>query len=233
MKIFAIDSPLMNILSKIADLLILNLITLVMCIPIVTAGASFTAMHYCCLKLARGHETSMWKQFFHSFKDNFKQSTLIWLLFLVIMGFIGYDFVLMYNNPTELSSFVFGGLLVFTIILLFGGSMVFPVQAKFYNTIPVTIKTGFIFSFRHFFKTLVFFVLKLLPLVLMLLGNIGIMVFPLILCFCFSAPGFVAAKLYDKSFQEAEDIIFAKEAAEKGSTDEEEKIFTDVPEKTS
>ena len=57
MKIFAIDSPLMNILSKIADLMILNLITLVMCIPIVTAGASFTAMHYCCLKLARGHET--------------------------------------------------------------------------------------------------------------------------------------------------------------------------------
>ncbi len=192
MKIFAIDSPLMNILSKIADLMILNLITLVMCIPIVTAGASFTAMHYCCLKLARGHETSMFKQFFHSFKDNFKQSTLIWLIFLVITGFIGYDFLLMYNNPSELSTFVFGGLLVFSIILLFGGSMVFPVQAKFYNSISVTIKTGFIFSFRHFFKTLIFFALKLLPLVLLLLGNIGIMVCPLILCFCFSAPGVVA-----------------------------------------
>ena len=126
----------------------------------------------------------------------------------------------MYNNPSELSTFVFGGLLVFSIILLFGGSMVFPVQAKFYNTISVTIKTGFIFSFRHFFKTLIFFALKLLPLVLLLLGNIGIMVFPLILCFCFSAPGFVAAKLYDKSFQEAEDIIYAKQAAEKGETKE-------------
>ena len=53
MKIFDIDSPLMNVLGKISDLVILNLITVVMCIPIVTAGASFTAMHYCCLKIAR------------------------------------------------------------------------------------------------------------------------------------------------------------------------------------
>ena len=61
MKIFDIDSPLMQVLGKISDLVILNLITVVMCIPIVTAGASFTAMHYCCLKIARDHETGMFK----------------------------------------------------------------------------------------------------------------------------------------------------------------------------
>ena len=79
--------------------------------------------------------------------------------------------------------------------------MVFPIQAKFYNKISVTIKTAFVFSFRHFFRTLIFLVLKLVPLVLLLLGNIGIMAFPLILCFCFSLPAYVGAKMYDKFFQ--------------------------------
>ncbi|MBP5607566.1 MAG: YesL family protein [Lachnospiraceae bacterium] len=232
MKIFAIDSPLMNILSKIADLMILNLITLVMCIPIITAGASFTAMHYCCLKLTRGHETSMVKQFFHSFKENFRQSTIIWLIFLFIMAFLGLDIMLMYNNPTEISTFIFGGILAVLILILFGGCMVYPLQAKFANPIPQTIKMGFYFSFRHFFRTLLMLVLKLIPLGLLILGNIGLMLFPLIICFCFSAPGFAAARLYDKSFQEAEDAIYAKMAAEKGETDEE-KIFTDVPEEPS
>ena len=82
MKAFDLDGPIMRVLSKISDLLILNIITIICCIPIITAGAAFTAMHYCCLKLVRGKETSMTQDFFHSFKDNFKQSTIIWLIFL-------------------------------------------------------------------------------------------------------------------------------------------------------
>ena len=229
MKIFAIDSPLMNLLTKISNLLILNLITVIMCIPIITAGASFTAMHYVCLKIVRGHETSIIKQFFHSFKDNFKQSTIIWVLFLAVSAFLGYDFMLMYLNPTKMSTFVFGGLIAFALVLLFGGCMVFPIQAKFYNKISITIKTAFVFSFKHFFRTLIFLVLKLLPLALFFIGNLGIVLFPLILCFCFSAPGYAAAKMYDKFFQEAEDIINAKHKAEHPEEDND-RIFTDVPE---
>ena len=229
MKLFAIDSPLMNLLSKISNLLILNLITVIMCIPIITAGASFTAMHYVCLKIVRGHETSIIKQFFHSFKDNFKQSTIIWLMFVGILIFLGYDFMIMYENPSKMSTFVFGGLLAFMLIVLFGGCMVFPIQAKFYNKITVTLKTAFVFSFKHFFRTLLFLILKLLPLALFFIGNLGLVFFPVILCFCFTVPGFVAAKMYDKYFQEAEDIINAKQKAEHPEEDND-RIFTDVPE---
>ncbi len=231
MKIFSLDSPLMRVLGKMADLLILNLLTLMMCVPVITAGAAFTAMHYCCLKLARDHETSMWKQFFHSFKENFRQSTIIWVIFLVIMAVLGFDFMLMYENPSKLSPLVLGGVLAFLIILLFGGCMVFPIQAKFANPISITLKTAFSFSFRHFFRTLLMLAAKLLPLVLMLWGNIGIMIFPMIVCFCFTAPGYLSARLYNKYFLEAEEIIYAREAAEKGTSEEDdERIFIDVPE---
>lgn len=228
MKIFDIDSPLMQVLGKISDLVILNLITVVMCIPIVTAGASFTAMHYCCLKIARDHETGIFKLFFHSFKENFRQSTAIWLLFLVIVAVFVIDCLFMYANPTDLSSYVFGGLLFCMLLVLFIGTMVYPIQAKFVNTITGTIKNAFIFSFKYFPRTLVILIVKFIPLALFFIGNgnIAIMFFPLILCFCFSAPGLLAAKLYDKPFQKFEDAYFEAHPVE---TYDDEKIFSDVP----
>ena len=227
MKIFEIDSPLMNVLGKISDLVILNLLTVVMCIPIVTAGAAFTAMHYCCLKIARDHESGIFKLFFHSFKDNFKQSTAIWLLFLVIVAIFVVDCLFMYANPTDLSSYVFGGLLFCMLLVLFIGCMVYPIQAKFVNTIPGTIKNAFIFSFKYFPRTLVILIVKLIPLALFFVanGSIAIAFFPMILCFCFSAPALLAAKLYDKPFQTFED---AYRAANPEENYEDEKIFNDA-----
>ncbi|MCR4585672.1 MAG: YesL family protein [Lachnospiraceae bacterium] len=232
MKIFDIDSPLMNVLGKISDLVILNLVTLVMCIPIVTAGASFTAMHYCCLKIARDRETGILKLFFHSFKDNLRQSTAMWLLFLVIVAIFVIDCIFMYTNPTNLSSYVFGGLIFCMLLVLFIGCMVFPIQARFVNTITGTIKNAFVFSFKYFPRTLAILVVKLLPFSLFFIGNgnLGISLFPLIFCFCFSAPGFLAAKLYDKPFQKFEDAYNEAHPAE---SYDEEKIFNDVPDENS
>ena len=56
MNIFEEGSPFQRFLNKMADLLILNLIALLMCLPIITAGASLTAMHYVLLKMVRGAE---------------------------------------------------------------------------------------------------------------------------------------------------------------------------------
>ena len=200
MKIFDIDSPLMRVLGKAADLLVLNLLTLVMCIPIVTAGASLTAMHYCCLKM--------------------RQSTVIWLLFLAVVAFFGLDLHLMYINPTETSTFIFGGIIAALALLLFAGTMVFPIQAKFYNPIPKTLKTAFLFSFKHFPRTLLMLAVNLFPFSLFLLGNLGWMLLPLILCFCFSAPAFLAAVLYNKDFEAAEEAIRAKNEAKQTTTED-------------
>ena len=82
MKIFDLDSPLMQFLNKMADLLWLNILTFICCIPIVTIGASLTAMHYMALKMVRNEECYITRGFFKSFKENFRQATLIWLLLL-------------------------------------------------------------------------------------------------------------------------------------------------------
>ncbi len=229
MKIFSVDSPLMRVLTKITDLVIVNLLTVALCIPVITGGAAFTAMHYCVLKLVRDEEAGIVKQYFHSFKDNFKQSTIIWMIFVFIMGFFGLDFFLMYSNPTSISYYIFGGILVFTFLILFVGTIVFPIQAKFVNTIPRTLKTSFVYAFKHFPVTLLVLIAEALPFSLFFIGNLGILLFPLILCFCFSAPAFLNAKLYNKHFKRSEEKYLAEHTEERPGEDDEH-IFSDDPE---
>lgn len=86
MRIFNAESPLMEGLSKVADLVILNLLVLLCCIPVITAGAALTGMHYVLLKMARDEEGYIVRSYFKSFKENFLQATGMWLIFLVLLS---------------------------------------------------------------------------------------------------------------------------------------------------
>ena len=85
MNIFKFDSPVMQFMAKVADMIILNILTLVLSIPIVTFGAAYTAKYYVSMKIIRGEESTVFKPYFKAFKDNFKQATLIWMIQLIIL----------------------------------------------------------------------------------------------------------------------------------------------------
>ena len=72
---FSMDNKFFTFMGRVADLCILNIICLICCIPIVTAGASITAMYYVTLKMVRNEEAYIVRSFFKSFKENFKQAT--------------------------------------------------------------------------------------------------------------------------------------------------------------
>ena len=68
------DNKFFTFMGRVADLCILNIICLICCIPIVTAGASITAMYYVTLKMVRNEEAYIVRSFFKSFKENIKQA---------------------------------------------------------------------------------------------------------------------------------------------------------------
>lgn len=227
MKFFDLDSPLMQVLNKVADLLWLNILTLICCIPIVTAGASLTAMNYMALKIVRNEECYITKGFFKSFKQNFKQATAIWLLFLLAVLVLAGDFYIVKNSGIEFNIVIKVVIGIVALILTFTWMFVFPVLAKFDNTVIRTIKNAFIMSILQFPKTLLMIVMYALPIV------IGILVpqaFPICFLFGLSAPAYVSALLYNKFFQKLEDQYIASTTpAEEEGTEEkdEERIFKD------
>ena len=84
---FSSESPLFSKLNTLADLVLLNLLTILCSLPVVTAGASITALYYTMYKL-RNQEAKLYRAFFKAFKENFKQATIIWLVLLVIGALI-------------------------------------------------------------------------------------------------------------------------------------------------
>ena len=225
MKIFNLDSPLMQMLSKVADLLLLNLLALFCCIPIVTVGASLTALNYMALKIVRNEECYIVRGFFKSFKQNFKQGTLIWLLLLLMIVVLAGDFYIMNNSGIEFNKVLQVIITIFAMLMLFTAMYVFPVLAKFDNTIWRTIRNAFFMSIMQFPKTLLMIVLYLLPpLIFVFFYQIA----PLAIFFGLSVPAWLSAKLYNKLFQKLEDQVLAEAEPEPtGEDGEDERIFKD------
>ena len=90
-RLFGMDSPLMVALMKIGDLLCLSVLWLVFSLPIFTIGASSTALYAAVFYCLRRNEAGIWKHFWKAFRENFKRSTLAWLIELAVLAVFTLD----------------------------------------------------------------------------------------------------------------------------------------------
>ena len=208
-KFFDLDSPLMSGLNKMADLMILNFLTILLCIPVVTAGASITAMHYVCLKLVRNEETYIIKQFFKSFKQNFVQATAIWFIKLAIAVLLYIDFRIALTSENELPFAVIVGLFAVTVLVFALGLHAFALLAKFENSIFATIKNSVLVGLLIFPKTILMVLIWAVPLVIAYAAPAA---WSVLVLFGFSLPGFTMALLYNKTFKKFEPQVEEKDA---------------------
>ena len=129
-RIFDMDNKFFRFMSKVADLCILNIICVVCCIPVITAGASITAMYYVTLKMVRNEEAYILRSFFKSFKQNFKQATIINLIMLLIGVVLYVDLNVskaMQGGAGQIFQIIFMAfVLIYFILFLY----VYPVLAK-------------------------------------------------------------------------------------------------------
>lgn len=97
--IFNYDNPVWRFVGKLGDLILLNILWIICSIPIFTIGASTTAVYYVTLKLVRDDDGYTIKSFFRSFKENFKQATALWLMFLVTGLVLLFDLRFAFRHP--------------------------------------------------------------------------------------------------------------------------------------
>lgn len=227
MRLFDLDSPLMQGLTKFANVMLLNILAGIFCIPIITAGASLTAMHYVSLKMARDEDCYIVKDFMKSFKANFKEATILWILVLVAAGILGVDYYFL--THVENLAFIKElkiAIMIIAIIALFTVTFLFPTLAKFDNPVFRTIKNAFVISILQFPKTILMIILNVFPIVL---AFVSIRFLPIIMFFGLAAPAFFGALLYSKFFRKLEDQIKANSevSEENADSEEDERIFHD------
>ena len=144
------DSNIMIFLSRVFDLIILNILFLVCSIPVITIGASFTALYSVTLKMVRNEESYIVSGFFHALKRNFLQSTFLWLPCLAGGIFLYMDFRILHMNSTAELQILFIPLLILLIILICIILYAFPIIAYFNCTFKQVCKNILVLIIKHF-----------------------------------------------------------------------------------
>lgn len=205
---FKLDSPLMNFLNKVADVMILDVLVLLGCLPIITAGASITAGYYIAYKMVKDEETYIVKGFWKSFKENFKQSTILWIIMMIIGGILYYDFKLMSVPETGVQNWMSVAVFTVSVVLAMSASFVFPMQARFTNTVKNTLKNAFLMALSHLPTALISTVAITIPFVMTYFVPQAI---PAIALLAFGGLIYFKSKLFLRAFKKYEDIMIERQ----------------------
>ena len=184
-KIFDMDNPVFRTISKLVDLIWLNIIFIIFSLPVVTIGASVTA---------RDREGYMWAGFWKSFKENFKQSTIIWIIMILVATVLGTDIYFFYSNTAGYAKFLLAFMLGISLVCLCIATYIFPLQAQFENTIKQTLKNALLMAIRHLPWTILIVVILGISAVLIWLF-VGIAIF-----FGFGLTAFVLSFIFNHIF---------------------------------
>ena len=197
-KFFAMDNKLYRFCSIVWNLIYLNLITIAFCIPVITVGASLTAMHYVLLKIIRREDGYIGRMFWNAFKTNFKQATILWVAVAALFLSYRVDWVLVSSDNDLFGRPVQYGIMILTIITFMLFQFLFPVLSHFENTIFMTVQNTVILSISKFPRTVVMTLVWIVPFEIL---THSFALFPLILMLGLTLPGFVCAKMYNPVFK--------------------------------
>ena len=162
-KLFNMDNKFFSFMGRAADLFMLNVVFVICCLPVVTIGASLTALHYVTLKMARNEESYIIRSFFKSFKQNFKQSTIINLIMLLIAGVLYFDTNIVRQMGGSMSKVLYIIFIALGIIYLAVFLYIYPVLAKFYNSVKNTFRNAFLMSIMHLPYTILMALITIAP----------------------------------------------------------------------
>ena len=197
-KIFDMDNPLMQALSVAADLLALNILALLCCLPVVTAGAGITAMNDLVIHMARQEETYLVKPFFRSFRANFKQSSLLWLLILAAASLLYFD----YHAAAVYAPMLRYPIAAIGVMLLAIAMYAFALLSRYENSVFGTLKNAVSLAIGFFPRTLGMVVFTVAFWVLAIhFYRFGV---PVLILFGLSLPCYVCALLLRGVFDQLE-----------------------------
>lgn len=187
-ELFNLDNKFFQGLNKVIDCICLSFMWLLLCIPLVTAGAATTALYYTVNKVIRNNRSYIWKEFWHAFRVNFKQSTIVWVIVFLLYSLLAFDCYVMYQFAKQGASY--GSLyIVFAVIMLFVTMWViylFPYLARFEIKTRLLLKNCALIAIGNIGKTILLLILLvaavlicyvfppallLIPAVYMLLAN--------------------------------------------------------------
>ena len=202
-RFFNANNPVMRFLTRMVDLAILNVMTVVFAVPIVTAGASLTAMNYVLFHLCRKDETYVTKMFRKSFKDNLRQGIPEGLIAVGIAVVTAVDLWALHAGNSKLGTMMMIMITVVAGFLFVTFVYVFALQSRFENPVKKTITNALRLALGNLPRTALMMVIWIIWILFMVYLHRAA---PLaILLYGFSLPGYLCTMLYNPVFVRLEE----------------------------
>ena len=169
------NNPVFRTIGKMVDLVWINILTLICALPVVTAGASFSAMYCLLLRMADNRQGSLTGSFFRAFRENFKNATKVWLVTLAVFIVYAYNLYLLhagildgYGAFKKVSQALIVLILFATIMLL---NYAFALFARYDSGVKATLKNAAKLSIAFFPRSVCMTVIVFFPLALTMLSD--------------------------------------------------------------
>lgn len=201
-NLFSFDSSFMQTLSRITNLIFLNLLWLICSLPMITIGPTTTAMYYVIFQYLTNQTDSVIRPFFHSLRDNFRQSLVLWIPLFLLDLLLVVDALYLFANYSGVFHPLWLVFILMMVVCFSLSTYVFPLLAR-YNTRNIdAIRNSVVLFLIHPIQSVIIILLQTLPWIVLLcarelFARAGILWFML----GFSLPAYWSGKLYIRVFE--------------------------------
>ena len=205
-NLFHYENPFIQFLVRVGDLMILNVLFILCSAPVVTLGASLTALHRVTQNMLFEQEEPLLKAFFRAFRQNFKQSTLAWLVELVVIVSLVCDVLLVmayFDGGLAKAMYILVAVLAILVAGVF--SYLMPLIARYENGMRQQVNNAVVLAIIKLPKTVLLTLLNLLPVILLLISVpvfVQTLIFWVIIGFAFVS--FLTSSILKPVFQQLE-----------------------------
>ena len=179
------NSVFYDIGDKLGDIILLSLCWLLCSIPLVTLGASSSALYYAVNKRFKDGSATPTKDFFRSFKQNLRQGIILSVIELLFAGATMFNILVAFNGygDIKLPSWYLPFAILLLLPLVFTLTYLAPYLSRFTNTVRGTLFHSFTFSTMHIGHTLLMWVYILISVALMLFFFPSLLFMPFTCCY--------------------------------------------------
>ena len=196
------NSKLFTLLNKMTLLLGLNLLVLLCCLPVVTAGAALCSMHSVLLKIYRDEEKYVMSDFFQAMKSNMKNGTILWLMFLGYLALLVGLYIVVVLYASQWAVYGVFALLIAVVIGIVFLNWVLILQSRYVYTIGQCLKNGLLAWMKYPGSTFVYLVASAMPFLLCC----SLWTLPLVVMLGVTLPQMISTSLYNRVFDEMEGV---------------------------
>ena len=200
-SIFNTDNLFMRICEKILDLVTVNLLFLLSCLPFVTIGIAKISLYETLFEIKGARRVKVTAMYMQAFRKNWKVGLKLGLLELLVVGISLFDLVLFWRQetmPFQLLKVTCISVIIFTSLLFL---CIYPLAAKFEMTVKDILQTGLIMVSLHF--PWFFLMIALLAVIVFFLSSSGFVLllgFTLFVLIGFAALGFLQLPIMETIF---------------------------------